>query len=347
MIVLKVRNVHEALPKALELLADVGVRRDSRNGPVIVAPEPVATVYEKPWERVIFHDWRDANPFFHLYESLWMLAGRRDVAPLMRYVKRFGEYSDNGIDMNAAYGFRWRNSRTRWSTDAQDDLPPGLDQLTKIINELKQNKDSRQCVLQIWDSFYDLIGQSKDKACNLTATFQVNHLSKLDMSVFCRSNDIIWGCYGANAVQYSMLHEYVATFAGYPMGTYTQISVNWHAYDRKDKGFTEMLEKSRADALTDYQPYVKDVAATDIRLFDGSTRESWDADVGNAVTAQGWWNREAKFVDHWFLTTVMPLVEAHDLWKEGDKEDAFWMANKIESSDWRRACQEWIQRRLK
>ena len=67
--VLQVRNVHEALPRALQLLDREGIRRESRNGPVIQGP-PVATVYMHPWERVLFWPERDANPFFHLYESL-------------------------------------------------------------------------------------------------------------------------------------------------------------------------------------------------------------------------------------------------------------------------------------
>jgi hypothetical protein len=46
----------------------------------------------------------------------------------------------------------------------------------------------------------------------------------------CRSNDIIWGCYGANAVHMSMLHEYLAGHIGVPVGVYTQISFDWHTY---------------------------------------------------------------------------------------------------------------------
>ena len=77
--VLEMRNVHCALPRALQELERVGQARESRNGPVIVFPDPVTTVYAKPCERVMFWSERDANPAFHLYEALWMLAGRDDV----------------------------------------------------------------------------------------------------------------------------------------------------------------------------------------------------------------------------------------------------------------------------
>ena len=102
--VLSVRNVHEALPRALKLLQQQGIERPSRNGPVLQAPWPVTTVYQNPLERVVFWPERDANPFFHLYESLWMLAGRNDIAPLTRYAKNMANYSDDGETQHGAYG---------------------------------------------------------------------------------------------------------------------------------------------------------------------------------------------------------------------------------------------------
>ena len=50
------------------------------------------------------------------------------------------------------------------------------------------------------------------------------------MTVSNRSNDIIWGTFGANAVHMSMLHEYVASALMLHVGKYTQISDSFHAY---------------------------------------------------------------------------------------------------------------------
>ena len=84
--VINARNVNSAYPQALHYIAIAGDRVASRNGPVLRAPEPVSTVYAKPWERVLFDPQRDANPFFHLFESLWMLDGRNDVATLTSWL---------------------------------------------------------------------------------------------------------------------------------------------------------------------------------------------------------------------------------------------------------------------
>jgi hypothetical protein len=50
---------------------------------------------------------RDANPFFHVMETLWMLAGRNDLPWLVRFNKRFASYSDDGGNTQpGAYGYQ-------------------------------------------------------------------------------------------------------------------------------------------------------------------------------------------------------------------------------------------------
>ncbi len=219
--VLDVRNVNEALPKMLQHLEEKGERKPSRYGGVIVAPTPVTTVYRKPMERVLFSPARDANPFFHLIEALWMLAGRRDVATLTHYVRRMKDFSEDGMIFHGAYGHRWRFFG--------DD---GLDQLTMVVSLLKNHPNSRRAVIQMWDCEADLWSHEKmkDIPCNLIVTPWINN-KRLDLTVFCRSNDAIWGAAGANAVQFSILQEYLATMIGVGVGTLYQISNNFHAYN--------------------------------------------------------------------------------------------------------------------
>ena len=77
--VIKARNVNDALLLGIDLFnSSVNFRvQESRNGTTYEALEPVTTVYSKPCERVCLIKERDANPFFHFIESLWMLAGRK------------------------------------------------------------------------------------------------------------------------------------------------------------------------------------------------------------------------------------------------------------------------------
>lgn len=133
------------------VVAECDMRKaPSRNGNVLMIDEPVTVTYSHPKERVLFNAARDANPFFHLYEALWMLAGRNDVAPLAYYAKQMREYSDDGGTLNGAYGYRWRS---QWSEERQSHT----DQLQIIINHLKHNPTSRRAVLQMWNVEDDLL----------------------------------------------------------------------------------------------------------------------------------------------------------------------------------------------
>lgn len=142
-------------------------RRPSRNGYVMMIEEPMTITYTRPRERVLFNTARDANPFFHLYEALWMLSGRNDVAPVAYYCKQMREYSDLGATLNGAYGYRWRyHASPRPAAKPGDELitPPGsfnlrtrVDQLDHIVSHLKADPDSRRAVLQMWSVEDDLI----------------------------------------------------------------------------------------------------------------------------------------------------------------------------------------------
>ena len=68
------------------------------------------------------------------------------------------------------------------------------------------------------------------------------------MTVTNRSNDMIWGAYGANAVHMSVLLEYMAGMLGYGVGAYYQFSNNLHAY-------TSVLDKLEG-MQAEYEPYL-------------------------------------------------------------------------------------------
>jgi thymidylate synthase len=322
------RNVHDAFPKALEYLWEEGIPRDSRNGPVLVAPGPVTTVYSHPSERVIFWPQRDANPYFHLYESLWMLAGRADVAGVVKYAKNMANFSDDGIIFHGAYGRRWRH------------YFPGGDQLTGIVEGLTNNPDDRRCVLQMWDATADLGHTGKDVPCNVVATFQRGLAGELNLVVFCRSNDIVWGVYGANAVHFSMLLEYMALWIGCKVGTYTQISVNWH-------GYLNTVERYRDQRFVGANPYEKEV--TPAQMFHGDV-ENADHRIESLLFAA---DHHFEPIMEWddsepFFNVAYGLLRAHSLWKADKRDDAYKLACTLDKkNDWVIAGQEWFARRMR
>ena len=107
--VITTNDVNDALCHGITYLLREGVEEPSRNGPVLVAPGPVITEYTTPRSRVLYSPTRDANPFFHFMESLWILAGSNDVAFVEYFAKNMRAYSDDGVTSWGAYGWRWRS----------------------------------------------------------------------------------------------------------------------------------------------------------------------------------------------------------------------------------------------
>lgn len=338
--VITANNVNEALILGLQSLEAFGVNRDSRNGPVKVFPGPVSTEYKYPDQRVLFYPERDANPYFHFMESLWMLSGRRDVEFPARFASNIANYSDDGVNFHGAYGYRWRNhfAEREHSHDGISREVGVVDQLYTIAGLLKENNEDRRVVLQMWDTESDLGMEGKDFPCNLIATFRINPYGKLDMTVFNRSNDIIWGAYGANAVHFSMLQEVMAAWIGVPIGSYHQISTNFHGYKNilaKHEGLINHAPGHDPYSLGEVVPYP--VVNTPI--------DEWFQDLDMFMS-------EGAIIglrDPFFKKVAVPMLLSWNCWKDredpGHMQKAMMNADRIIAQDWRRACMEWLERR--
>lgn len=319
--VIDVRNVHEALPAGIALLKMAGIPAPTRGGECIVLPGPCTTIYRKPTERVLFWPERDANPFFHFFEGLWMLAGRNDVEFVARFAKRMATFSDDGTTLHGAYGHRWRHP---------------IDQLDTLVDLLRTHPRTRRAVLQMWrakDDLFDHEDGHKDVPCNTSIYFwraEGAETERLHMTVTCRSNDIIWGAYGANAVHMSMLHEYMAARVGVEVGYYWQISNNYHAY-------TDVMNKV-GNMLTEINPYenVEPYPMVGHPL-------KWDIDLLHFLDD----HREYSYFNRFFYNVADHLMESHIAYKDGRLEDAISIAGDCEATDWRKACMEWLERRRK
>lgn len=320
------------------------VRRNSRAGNVLQIPEPLLITYTHPKEKVLLNPARDCNPFFHLYEALWMLAGRNDVAPLAYYNSRMPEFSDDGETFHGAYGHRWRKAPV-YSVDGCCEA----DQLSHIANNLIETPNSRREVLQIWDAERDLIsrvGGEKDLPCNTQAYFSIRkgiealepdgfseqgsavHANYLDMTVCNRSNDIVWGMLGANVVHFSILQEYLAARIGVEVGLYHQFTNNAHVY-------TERFEPGKwlKDWKPDHYPLCKrrdmDIPQDELERFVGDQSQ---------CDCTGEYNHP--FLEH----VAKPMCWAFHAHKERNGM-AVAIADSIAVGDWREAAITWLHKR--
>lgn len=107
------------------------------------------------------------------------------------------------------------------------------DQFTKIVNRLKEDPDSRQLWISLWDPTRDpdLLGGVSRVPCSLGYGFQVRE-GKLNMHYVMRSCD--FSTHFANDVYLAIkLLEYVAEITGYEVGNFTHTIFSLHVY-RKD-----------------------------------------------------------------------------------------------------------------
>ena len=338
--VISVNNVNEALIRGVDLFqGETNYRtQESRNGITREAISPVTTVYHKPWQRVLFSKERDANPFFHLYEAIWMLAGSQDLKKLTHFNAGMANFSDEGETLNGSYGYRWRSHFK-------------YDQLYSVVDELMEEPDSRRVVLQMWDAVDDLGSVSKDIPCNTNIYFKIRD-DKLQMTVCNRSNDMIWGAYGANAVHMSVLQEYIAAELGVPMGPYYQVSDSFHVYMNNE------WEK------------VKDLSANPFRLYGDfrythehyplcSDPKNFLLDCSNFVTSvvpprrisgnpeliDSWPSMFGGYKNKFFPEVLIPMIRAYLAHKDRKYEKCYDFLAEIQAEDWQEACFEWIKKR--
>lgn len=362
--VIEARNVQEALPRGVRYLLRAGVREPSRDGPVLVAPGPVTTVYEHPWERVLLDPVRDANPFFHLMESVWILAGRRDPQWLDRYVRNFSaRFAEEDGQQHGAYGYRWRRHFHREDHVASYGVYV-LDQLLEVAEMLRLDPTTRRAVLTMWDPVVDLNLPSRDLPCNTHVYFRAVRQEggghRLDITVCCRSNDAVMGAYGANAVHMSIMGEVVAGLAGMRLGTYRQVSNNFHVYERD-------LEKASADSSWNrynvcYPGWSTEGVVAQPICGDDDSPEALRAEAWRVMgdcrsfvesVAAGTLETLSKYAEsRWFRETVVPMQLAHDRWRRSSPAERPLIAAELATvmpprSDWARAGFEWMMRRAR
>ena len=182
---------------------------------------------ENPLRAIINTPHRNNNIFATLAETLWVLAGKDDMAFLSQYLPRAPEFSDDGLVWRGAYGKRLRN----WN---------GIDQLAEIIKILQQSPTSRRAVAMIYDPDRDFV-ESKDIPCNDGLHFLIRD-NKLHLLVFTRSNDIMWGWSGINSFEWAVLLRILSSILQVGVGQITFTIGSLHLYQRHVKRARRIID---------------------------------------------------------------------------------------------------------
>ena len=173
---------------------------------------------EDPTNKVITNKERNWNEACAAAEWDWYLSGDPRISTLGRIYGKIPpiwlRMADENGEVNSNYGYQWRRN----------------DQLENVINMLKQNNETRQAAISIYDG-KTIHQYAHDTPCTYAVQFTIVQ-SKLYMSVYMRSNDLWYG-FCNDQYQFASLQEMVAERLNLPVGTYYHHAHNLHLYNDK------------------------------------------------------------------------------------------------------------------
>ena len=154
-----------------------------------------------------------------IYELLWFLAGDTNVRYLQEHgVTIWDEWAGPDGDLGPIYGYQWRS----WPA------PDGrhIDQLSKVLLELRSNPDSRRLIVSAWN--VGDIPRMKLPPCHAFFQFYVAG-GKLSCQLYQRSADIFLGV-PFNLASYALLTHLVAQQADLGVGDFVWTGGDCHLY---------------------------------------------------------------------------------------------------------------------
>jgi thymidylate synthase len=200
-----------------------------------------------------------------IHELLWFLQGDTNIKYLKENnVKIWDEWADEEGNLGPVYGYQWRS----WPN------PDGshTDQITKLIEQIKSNPDSRRLIVNAWNvSFID---QMALPPCHTFFQFYVAE-NKLSCQLYQRSADTFLGV-PFNIASYALLTKMVAQVCGLEEGEFIHTFGDVHLYnnhleqthlqlEREPKALPRMLINPNVKSifdfkyedfeLVDYEPY--------------------------------------------------------------------------------------------
>jgi thymidylate synthase len=193
-----------------------------------------------------------------IHELLWFLKGDSNI----KYLKDNGvsiwdEWADEAGNLGPVYGVQWRSWRT------QDGRT--IDQITKLIEMIKHNPDSRRLIVSAWNVAD--IEQMALPPCHSLFQFYVAE-GRLSCQLYQRSADIFLGV-PFNIASYALLTMMVAQVTGLKAGDFVHTFGDAHLYLNHLEQAQEQLKREPfALPQMKINPEVKDIFSFSYEDFE-------------------------------------------------------------------------------
>ena len=169
---------------------------------------------QDPLDKVITTPQRKFNQDYAEYEWEWYRKGDLDAKEISERAKIWKQMMIPGTtEVNSNYGYFWNYNQ----------------QLRKVINELKLNKETRRAIV-VHYLIQDIDRYKYDTPCNDVLNFYIKD-DKLHLTVFARSIDLVFG-FCNDQYTFAKLLELVSEKTGYPAGSMHWFITNLHVYPR-------------------------------------------------------------------------------------------------------------------
>lgn len=184
-----------------------------------------------------------------IHELLWFLKGDTNIAYLKQNgVSIWDEWADENGNLGPVYGSQWRS----WPT------PDGrhIDQITKVVDQLKNNPDSRRIIVSAWNVAE--IDNMKLPPCHAFYQFYVAD-GKLSCQLYQRSADVFLGV-PFNIASYALLVLMMAQVTGLQPGEFIWTGGDTHLYvNHLEQAQTQLSRAPRELPRMQLNPEVKDI----------------------------------------------------------------------------------------
>jgi thymidylate synthase len=198
-----------------------------------------------------------------IHELIWFLSGDTNIKYLKdNGVKIWDEWADEQGNLGPVYGSQWRS----WPT------PDGghIDQISKIIDTIKNNPDSRRIIVSAWNVAD--IDQMALPPCHAFFQFYVAD-GKLSCQLYQRSADIFLGV-PFNIASYALLTMMVAQVCNLEYGDFIHTLGDAHLYNNHiEQAKLQLSRDLKPLPVMSINPDVKDIFSFKFEDFELSNYE--------------------------------------------------------------------------
>eukprot|EP01024_Parvocaulis_polyphysoides_P072591 TRINITY_DN921_c1_g4_i1.p1 TRINITY_DN921_c1_g4~~TRINITY_DN921_c1_g4_i1.p1 ORF type:complete len:543 (-),score=35.36 TRINITY_DN921_c1_g4_i1:166-1698(-) len=202
-------------------------------------------------------------------ELLWFIRGSTDSRELSKNNVKI--WDDNGSrqfldqngfqdreegDLGPVYGFQWRHYGAEYDDAKTDYSGKGIDQLKLVIDQIKNNPDSRRIILMAWNP--SVIKQMALPPCHMMCQFYVNN-GELSCQMYQRSCDMGLGV-PFNIASYALLTHLIAHVCNLEVGEFIHVLGDAHIYTTHLEALKKQLQNQpRHFPVLEFKRRVSDI----------------------------------------------------------------------------------------